>query len=109
MTVFLRTRMKVDLVDGNYYLGALFYSLLIMMFNGIAELPFTLSRLPVYFKQRDLYFYPAWAYTIPGLLLKIPISFFESLIWTSITYYVTGYSPEAGRFVLSLIPLFQPC
>jgi ABC-type multidrug transport system ATPase subunit len=66
MTVFLRTRMKVDQVGGNYYLGALFFSLLIMMFNGMIELPFTLSRLPVFFKQRDLYFYPAWAYTIPG-------------------------------------------
>ncbi|KAH9331544.1 hypothetical protein KI387_003652, partial [Taxus chinensis] len=106
MTVFLRTNMKVDISHANNYLGALFFTLTVMMFNGIAELPFTLSRISVFFKQRDLYFYPAWAYTIPGFLLKIPISFFESLVWTSMTYYVVGYSPEVIRVFRQFLALF---
>eukprot|EP01018_Ginkgo_biloba_P031440 Gb_04573 [translate_table: standard] len=106
MTVFLRTRMKVDLVYGNYYLGALFFALMIMMFIGFAELPMTISRIPVFFKQRDLYFYPAWAYSLPAFVLKVPLSFFDSLIWTSMTYYVTGYSPEAGRFFRQFLVFF---
>ncbi|KAI8026768.1 Pleiotropic drug resistance protein 3 [Camellia lanceoleosa] len=35
--------------------------------------------------------------------LLVPISLFSALIWTSLTYYVIGYSPEAGRFFLQFI------
>lgn len=97
MTVFLRTRMRVDLVHANYYMGSLFYALLLLMVNGFPELAMTVSRLPVFYRQRNFYFYPAWAYAIPACILKIPISLIESLIWTSLTYYVIGYSPEAVR------------
>lgn len=106
MTMFSRTRMQVDLDHGNYYLGSFFFSLMVMTFNGLAELVMTIRRLPVFFKQRDLYFYPAWAYTLPIFLLKIPHSLFDSLIWTSITYYGIGYSPEAGRFFRQFLVLF---
>lgn len=97
MTVFLRTRMDVDIIHANYYLGSLFYALVILLVDGFPELSMTVSRLPVFYKQRDLCFYPAWAYTIPATILKIPLSFVESLVWTSLTYYVIGYSPEFGR------------
>ncbi|CAL5380302.1 unnamed protein product [Camellia sinensis] len=68
-----------------------------------AQLSLTVGRLAVFYKQRDLYFYPAWAYAIPATILKVPISLFSALIWTSLTYYVVGYSPEAGRFFLRFI------
>lgn len=97
MTVFLRTRMSVDIIHANYYLGSLFYALIILLVNGFPELSMTVSRLAVFYKQRDLCFYPAWAYTIPATILKVPISLVESLVWTSLTYYVIGYSPEFGR------------
>lgn len=97
MTVFLRTQMDVDLVHSNYYMGAIFYTIIRLANNGIAELAMTVSRLPVFYRQRDLHFYPAWAYTIPAFVLKIPISLVESILWTVLTYYVIGYSPEAER------------
>ncbi|KAA8545298.1 hypothetical protein F0562_020082 [Nyssa sinensis] len=56
--------------------------------------------------SRELYFYPAWAYAIPASILKLPISLLEALVWTSLTYYVIGYTPEAGRFFRQLILLF---
>lgn len=97
MTVFLRTRMEVDLIHANYYLGSLFFALTILLVDGFPELSMTVSRLPVFYKQRDLYFYPAWAYSIPAAVLKVPLSLLESFIWTVLTYYVIGYSPEFGR------------
>ncbi|KAL0006434.1 hypothetical protein SO802_013995, partial [Lithocarpus litseifolius] len=39
-------------------------------------------------------------------ILKVPISFVESLVWTCLTYYVIGYSPEAERFFRQFILLF---
>lgn len=97
MTVFLRTQMSVDLLHANSYLGALFYSLIVLVVDGLPEFAMTVARLPVFYKQRDLHFYPAWAYAVPATILKIPLSLLQSAIWTCFTYYTIGYSPEAGR------------
>nr|AEO22188.1 ABCG subfamily transporter protein [Solanum tuberosum] len=106
MTVFLRTRMDTDLLHANYYLGALFFALIILLVDGFPELTMTIARLSVFYKQNDLCFYPAWAYAIPAAILKIPLSVLESVIWTCLTYYVIGFSPEAGRFFRQLLLLF---
>lgn len=99
MTVFCRTHMRVDQVHANYYMGALFFSLLLILINNNPELIMTISRLAVFYKHRDSYFYPAWAFSLPPSVLKIPHSFVASLLFTSLTYYVIGYSPEIGRCV----------
>ncbi|GLT42700.1 hypothetical protein SLA2020_166860 [Shorea laevis] len=106
ITVFIRTRMKVDMVHATYYIGSLFYALVRLLSNGIAELSFTVSRLAVFYKQRDLYFYPAWAYSIPAALLKIPFSLIDAFLWTVLTYYGIGYSPEPQRFFKQILVLF---
>lgn len=97
MTIFLRTRMDIDVSHGMYYLGALFYALVIFLVEGVPELSMTVSRLEVFYKQKELRFCPAWAYTIPTAILRIPLCFVEVLVWTSLTYYVIGYSPEATK------------
>nr|XP_017241649.1 PREDICTED: pleiotropic drug resistance protein 3-like [Daucus carota subsp. sativus] len=106
MTVFLRTRMEVVAAHGNQYLGSLFYSLIILLVDGFPELTMTVARLSVFYKQRDLCFYPAWAYAIPAAILKIPLSILESLVWVCLTYYVVGYSPEPERFFRQLFLFF---
>lgn len=97
-TVFFRTEMPVGTVlGGGKFFGALFFSLINVMFNGMAELAMTCFRLPVFYKQRDFLFYPAWAFGLPIAVLRIPISFMESGIWIILTYYTIGFAPEASR------------
>ncbi|KAK9673340.1 hypothetical protein RND81_12G161600 [Saponaria officinalis] len=98
MTVYWHTEMHVDILHANYYMGALFYGIVILLVDGLPELSMTIMRLPVFFKQRDLYFYPAWAYAIPATILKIPFSILLAVVWTSLTYYTIGYTPDVGRF-----------
>ncbi|KAK7349162.1 hypothetical protein VNO77_06307 [Canavalia gladiata] len=82
MTIFLRTEMHRDsLDDGGVYAGALFFAVVAFMFNGMAELSMTIVKLPVFYKHRDLLFYPSWAYVIPSWILKIPITFIEAAVW----------------------------
>ncbi|XP_023766493.1 pleiotropic drug resistance protein 2 [Lactuca sativa] len=103
-TVFFRTEMKSGrLEDGGKFFGALFFSLLNVMFNGAVELALTVKRLPVFFKQRDSLFYPSWAFAIPIWIMRIPISFTESLIWVVLTYYTIGFAPSASRFFKQLL------
>ncbi|GER28926.1 pleiotropic drug resistance ABC transporterfamily protein [Striga asiatica] len=98
--VFFRTEMRSgQLVDGGKFYGALFFSLINVMFNGTAELALTVLRLPVFFKQRDALFYPAWAFSLPIWLVGIPLSLMESLIWIVLTYYTIGFAPGADRHV----------
>ncbi|KAF3342097.1 pleiotropic drug resistance protein 3-like protein [Carex littledalei] len=98
MTVFLRTRMHRDAsTDGNKFFNALFFGALMIMFNGFSEMAMTIIKLPVFFKQRDLLFFPAWTYTIPGWIVKIPIAFVEVFVWVFMTYYVIGFDPNVGR------------
>ncbi|KAE8699643.1 Squamosa promoter-binding protein, putative isoform 1 [Hibiscus syriacus] len=106
MTIFIRIRMKLDIVHASYYMGSLFYALMRLMTTGIAELEFTVSRLSVFYKQRDFYFYPAWAYSIPAAILKISFSLMDAFLWTALTYYVIGYSPEPERFFRQFFLLF---
>ncbi|KAK8565615.1 hypothetical protein V6N12_059172 [Hibiscus sabdariffa] len=93
-------------MHASYYLGSLFYALIRLLTTGVAELALTVSRLSVFYKQRDFYFYPAWAYSIPAAILKIPFSLIDAFLWTAITYYVIGYSPEPERFFRQLFLLF---
>lgn len=106
MTIFIRTQTTVDVISANYFLGALYYTIVRLMTNGVAELSLTVIRLPVVYKQRSFYLYPAWAYSIPASILKIPLSLIDSILWTGITYYVIGYSPEVQRFFFQFLLLF---
>eukprot|EP00252_Welwitschia_mirabilis_P000940 TRINITY_DN10929_c0_g1_i1.p1 TRINITY_DN10929_c0_g1~~TRINITY_DN10929_c0_g1_i1.p1 ORF type:complete len:1465 (-),score=160.32 TRINITY_DN10929_c0_g1_i1:229-4623(-) len=108
MTMFFRTKMHEKTVtDGNIYMGALFFALVHMMFNGLPELSMTVTRLPVFYKQRDLLFYPAWAYALPNWVVRIPFSLVEAGIWVGVTYYVIGFAPQAGRFFRQFLLLFM--
>ncbi|KAI8531785.1 hypothetical protein RHMOL_Rhmol11G0162400 [Rhododendron molle] len=107
MTMFLRGGAGSFVTNANRYLGASFFSIFVLFFDGKAELSMTVARLPIFFKQRDLYFYPAWSYAISSTILKVPLSLWSALIWTSLTYYGIGYSPEPARFFGQFMLLFS--
>ncbi|XVF82763.1 hypothetical protein PTKIN_Ptkin16aG0075400 [Pterospermum kingtungense] len=106
-TVFFRTKMKAGhMTNGVKFYGALFFSLINVMFNGMAELALTIFRLPVFYKQRDFLFYPAWAFALPIWVLRIPLSLLESGIWIILTYYTIGFAPAASRFFRQFLAFF---
>ncbi|KAL8118564.1 hypothetical protein AgCh_016184 [Apium graveolens] len=99
MTLFLRTELDQDSFgQGNLYMGALFFGVVMLMFNGLAELAMTIAKLPVFYKQRDLLFFPPWSYALPTWITKIPVTFLEVGVWVFLTYYVIGFDPNIGRF-----------
>ena len=95
----LRTTMPAgNLGDGQKFFGALFFTLANMMFNGSSEKELVVSKLPVFFKQRDFMFYPAWVFGLPIWILRIPLSLLESGIWIILSYYTVGFAPSADRY-----------
>ncbi|GAU19343.1 hypothetical protein TSUD_336300 [Trifolium subterraneum] len=103
MTIFFRTEMHRDSVThGGIYVGALFFGVVVIMFNGMAEISMVVSRLPVFYKQRGYLFYPPWAFALPGWILKIPLTLVEAAAWVFLTYYVIGFDPYIGRFIAAI-------
>ncbi|KAI3971816.1 hypothetical protein MKW92_043715 [Papaver armeniacum] len=106
-TVFLRTEHKDNNEENaGLYIGALLFTINTNMFNGFADLAITIIRLPVFYKQRDLLFYPPWTFTLPTVILRIPISIFESLVWMVLTYYPIGFAPNPERFFKQFMVVF---
>lgn len=98
MTLFLRTKMHRDnLADGRIFAGALFFVVTTVTFNGMAELAMTIQKLPVFYKQRNFSFFPAWAYALPAWIVSIPVSVVEIGVFTVLTYYEIGFDPNFGR------------
>lgn len=102
--MFLRTTLHpVNEVEGNMYLSCLFFGMVHMMFNGFSELPIMISRLPVFYKQRDNLFHPAWAWSLSSWLLRVPYSIIEAVVWSCVVYYTVGFAPGAGRSVFAFL------
>ncbi|KMT06318.1 hypothetical protein BVRB_7g160010 [Beta vulgaris subsp. vulgaris] len=108
MTAFFRTTMHHETVeDGMKYLSAIFMSMSNFVLNGMAETTITVMGLPIFYRQRDSLFYPTWAYALPIWVLRIPVSCFESALWTILTYYTIGYAPGATRFFSQWLAYFS--
>uniref|UniRef100_V5NXR0 PDR protein 2 n=1 Tax=Vinca minor TaxID=60093 RepID=V5NXR0_VINMI len=106
-SVFFRTTMHHNtLEDGGVYLGALYFSILMILFNGFLEVPMLIAKLPVLYKHRDSRFYPCWIYTLPSWLLSVPLSLIESSIWVGVTYYLVGFDPQINRCLRQLLLYF---
>ncbi|XP_022948217.1 ABC transporter G family member 31-like isoform X1 [Cucurbita moschata] len=107
-TMFLRTRLHpTDEINGNLYLACLFFGLVHMLFNGFSELPLMISRLPVFYKQRDNLFHPAWSWSFTSWILRVPYSILEAVVWSCVVYYPVGFAPSAGRFFRFMFLLFS--
>ncbi|XP_047960901.1 pleiotropic drug resistance protein 1-like isoform X1 [Salvia hispanica] len=111
MTLFFRTKMRRDsLVDGRKFASAIYFVLVTVMFGGLAEMVMGILRLPVFYRQRNFFFFPAWAYVLPQWIFSIPLNAFEMLVFTVLTYYEIGFDANFGRCVkyyLLLLMLLQ--
>ncbi|CAA0839380.1 ABC transporter G family member 40, partial [Striga hermonthica] len=110
MTLFLRVKMHHrSLSDGRVFAGALIYAVTTVLFNGMAEIALTIQKLPVFYKQRNFFFYPGWAYALPLWITKIPVSIVEVGAFTILTYYGIGFDPNFGRLFIKyfLLLLFE--
>ena len=65
--------------------------------EGLSQADMQIERLPVYWKHRSNKLYPSWAYILPTMMLRLPFSFVEGVVWTALTYWVIGFAPTASR------------
>ncbi|XP_011072266.2 pleiotropic drug resistance protein 1 isoform X2 [Sesamum indicum] len=109
MTIFFRTRIHKDINGGRMLVGSLYFAVATIFFGGVTDISLTIQKLPVFYKQRDFLFYPAWAYGLPSWIVKMPAQAVEVAAYVALTYYVIGYDPNVGRlfkqYLLILVEL----
>lgn len=54
--------------------------------------------LPVFFKQRSMQMFPAWAFTSPAAILRLPFSMIDATLFSITIYWLTGLAPNVNRF-----------
>lgn len=102
-TAFKRTKNAHDsMEDGIVHLGALYSGIYAILFSGYFEMPMMIDKLPVFYKQRDLRFYPSWAFSLPAAVIQIPVSFIEVTLYVLTVYYMMGFNPSVPRSILQL-------
>ncbi|KAK1653813.1 hypothetical protein QYE76_071618 [Lolium multiflorum] len=107
MTVFLRTKMPHEkFSDSTKFSGVLTCSMITIMLSGFSEVQMTIKKLPVFYKQRDYLFFPAWTFGVANIILKLPFSLMDTSVFTLVTYYVIGFAPAPGRFFSQLLAYF---
>jgi hypothetical protein len=101
-TLFLRGTIPTnDIQGGTLYLGLIFFSIVHLMFASYAEQTLLIFALKVFWKQnRNFQFFPAWAFSAPTTLLRIPFSLVDAFVWSSIVYWLVGLAPQADRFFI---------
>ncbi|KAL6779276.1 hypothetical protein ACKKBG_A11655 [Auxenochlorella protothecoides x Auxenochlorella symbiontica] len=106
-TLFLSTP-KTTVSDGNIYSGAAFFSLVYMLIGGLAESHLLTMRLPVFYKQREMMFYPGWCFAVPAFIFRLPFCFVDATLWSCIAYFAVGFDVSSRFFVFWLL-MFLTC
>lgn len=107
-TLFLRGSIPTDSIQGGtLFLGVIFFSIVHLMFASYPEQTLLIFQLRVFWKQsRSFQFFPAWAFSLPTTLLRMPSSVVDSILWSCIVYWLVGLASEASRFVIFMVYLF---
>ncbi|KAK9865807.1 hypothetical protein WJX84_001141 [Apatococcus fuscideae] len=106
-TLWLRTQLHPrELGDATRYAGFTFFTLITLIFNGIAEMSIAIEKLPIFVNQRDNFFYRPASYVMPVTLMRLPYSLLEAVVWTGLTYWEIDLAPDAGRFFIFLFLCF---
>ena len=111
-TLFLKVNYtKSSFQDGQVYLGLLFFCAMTAMWNVFAEMGTMCFSLPVFFKQRSMQLYPAWAFTLPAAVMRLPFSLLDATLFSVIMYFPTGLALTPGRFFVFWVfhILFSQC
>jgi ABC-type multidrug transport system ATPase subunit/ABC-type multidrug transport system permease subunit len=95
---------QLDAHDWSDKVCMLFFSLMFIALGNLATIPTVMEQRSVFYKQRDSGFFPTSAAVVAQMLVQIPIQFVETLIFTSLAYFLSGLSrAEHGSYYLTYV------
>jgi hypothetical protein len=97
----------VFLVQFRY--GLAFYTAIFVSFATIGELPTAALAKPIVLRHLQRRTFDAPTYVLTALLAALPLPFVQTIILTTLDYWVTGFAVSASRFLYSLLVLILSC
>lgn len=86
--------------------GLVFFALLMVAFVSMSEVPVSVQNRDVAYKQLEARFYSVPVYIIGQTLPGFMLSGLDALLFGSITYWMTGFEADFGRFCFFILCLF---
>ena len=87
-------------------LGLCLFAAVNMGFANAAEIPFAAEGKDVVFKQLDAGFYSSSQYVWSVIIVHLPLSIAESILFSLIIYFLSAFDTDAGRFFFFLLAIW---
>ncbi|PNW70640.1 hypothetical protein CHLRE_17g728400v5 [Chlamydomonas reinhardtii] len=100
-TAFLRLP-PASPASASLAVSALAFSLMGMFMLGFNSAPVYVSRLPVFYKQRDAHMLSPAAYAAAALAARLPEAAVCGAAYSALVYFAVGLTPQPGRFFVFL-------
>ncbi|KAG7380307.1 hypothetical protein PHYPSEUDO_007319 [Phytophthora pseudosyringae] len=91
---------QFDVADAQLVLGIVFASVMFLSMSQSAQIPTLMASRDVFYKQRGANFYRTASYVWANSVSQLPLAVLESLIYGSLVYWMCGFVPTAGAFLL---------
>jgi len=85
--------------DGNNRSGLIFFSLLFIVFSGMGAISVLFEQREVFYVQKDGKYYDTMAFFLSLIFAEIPISVIETVIFTTLVYWMCGLQANAEKFI----------
>ncbi|RLN48960.1 hypothetical protein BBJ28_00023002, partial [Nothophytophthora sp. Chile5] len=90
----------MDEVDAQITMGIIFAAVLFLgLGQSVLLIPYFDARA-VFYKQRAANFYRTSSYVLATSLSQVPMAVMETLVFGSLTYWMSGFVAEAGAYLL---------
>ncbi|KAI5475511.1 putative ABC transporter superfamily membrane protein Pdr11p [Pseudohyphozyma bogoriensis] len=86
--------------------GAIFFTILYFVIQSFGEIPSTVMARPLLVKHRTLGFYNPAAFAVAQMLSDAPIYALQTIIFTSIFYFLVGLEKSAAPFFTFFFVIF---
>ncbi|ETK91328.1 hypothetical protein L915_05059, partial [Phytophthora nicotianae] len=91
---------QFDVTDAQIVLGIIFASVMFLSMSQSAQIPTFMASRDVFYKQRGANFYRTASYVWANSVSQIPLAVLESFVYGSMVYWMCGFAPAAGAFIL---------
>ncbi|KYQ91325.1 ABC transporter G family protein [Tieghemostelium lacteum] len=95
-----------DQEGGNNRSGLFFFAMLSILFGGFSEIGLLFNQRDVFYLQRDWKYHSTISYFISLLISEMPMDIIESIIFSTIVYWMTGLQHSAEKFIFFLLASF---
>ncbi|KAF2073524.1 hypothetical protein CYY_005173 [Polysphondylium violaceum] len=91
--------LDANITDGNNRSGLIFFSLLFIVFSGMGAISVLFEQREVFYIQKDGKYYNTMAFFLSLIFAEIPISIIETVIFTTLVYWMCGLQANAEKFI----------